>query len=85
MLIVPDKNYISVMPRSIDENKPLFTIGAVADILNIKPRMLRLYEEKGLKDKAMERYEKFLDIWKDADDDLPEKQDAMLRLARLRG
>ena len=36
------------MPRKIDENKSLFTIGAVAEILNIKPRMLRLYEEKGL-------------------------------------
>ena len=36
------------MARKIDENKSLFSIGAVAEILNIKPRMLRLYEEKGL-------------------------------------
>jgi MerR family transcriptional regulator/heat shock protein HspR len=36
------------MPKRIDENKPLFAIGAVAEILNIKPRMLRLYEERGL-------------------------------------
>lgn len=36
------------MTRKIDENKSLFTIGAVAEILNIKPRVLRLYEEKGL-------------------------------------
>ena len=36
------------MSRQIDENKPLFTIRAVAEILDIKPRMLRLYEERGL-------------------------------------
>ena len=36
------------MPRKIDPDKPLFTIGAVADILGIKPRMLRFYEERGL-------------------------------------
>ncbi|MFP4415917.1 MAG: MerR family transcriptional regulator [Fibrobacterota bacterium] len=36
------------MPRRIDPDKPLFTIGAVADILDIKPRMLRLFEERGL-------------------------------------
>lgn len=36
------------MPKTIDEKKPLFAIGAVAEILNIKPRMLRLYEERGL-------------------------------------
>ena len=36
------------MPRKINENKPLFSIGAVAEILNVKPRMLRLYEERGL-------------------------------------
>ena len=47
--------------------------------------LAKLYEEKGLKDKAIERYEKFLDIWKDADDDLPEPHDARARLARLKG
>jgi MerR family transcriptional regulator/heat shock protein HspR len=36
------------MPRKIDEDKPLFSIGAVAEVLNIKPRMLRFYEERGL-------------------------------------
>ena len=48
-------------------------------------RLAKLYEEKGLKDKAIERYEKFLDIWKDADEDLPEPHDARARLARLKG
>ncbi len=36
------------MPRAIDPTKPYFTIGAVAEILGIKPRMLRVYEERGL-------------------------------------
>ncbi len=36
------------MSWKINEEKPLFTIGAVADILGIKHRMLRLYEENGL-------------------------------------
>lgn len=36
------------MPREIDPNKPLFNIGAVADILGIKHRVLRLYEDRGL-------------------------------------
>jgi hypothetical protein len=48
-------------------------------------RLAKLYEEKGLTDKAIERYEKFLDIWKDADEDLSEKQDAKVRLAMLKG
>lgn len=38
----------SRMPRQIDPDKPLFTITAVGEILGIKPRMLRTYEERGL-------------------------------------
>jgi tetratricopeptide (TPR) repeat protein len=48
-------------------------------------RLAKLYEEKGWPGKAIERYEKFLDFWKDADEDLPEPHDARARLARLRG
>jgi tetratricopeptide (TPR) repeat protein len=57
------------------------------DLINPKYhyRLGKLYEEKGLTYKAIERYEKFLGFWKDADEDLPEKQDAKLRLARLKG
>ncbi|MFH1761932.1 MAG: MerR family transcriptional regulator [bacterium] len=36
------------MTRKLDPDKALFTIGTVAEILGIKPRMLRVYEEKGL-------------------------------------
>lgn len=47
-------------------------------------RLAKLYEEKGLKVKAIEQYEKFLDIWRDADEDLPEPHDARKCLARLK-
>ena len=38
----------------------------------------------GLLAKAISRYEKFPDIWKNADEDLPELIDAKARLARLK-
>ncbi|MBD3315363.1 MAG: MerR family transcriptional regulator [Chitinivibrionales bacterium] len=44
----PALHRLSRMPRQIDPNKPLFTIAAVGEILGIKPRMLRAYEERGL-------------------------------------
>ena len=48
-------------------------------------RLAKLYEEKGWVGKAMDQYEIFLEIWKNADEDLPEKPDAQRRLAALRG
>ena len=46
-------------------------------------RLARLYEETGEKQKAIQRYQKFLDIWKDADKDLQELVDAKERYAKL--
>jgi tetratricopeptide (TPR) repeat protein len=43
------------------------------------------YEQQGKKDEAIKEYEKFLDIWKDADLRLPELSDAKAHLAKLRG
>ncbi|MCI0561399.1 MAG: tetratricopeptide repeat protein, partial [Nitrososphaera sp.] len=48
-------------------------------------KLAKLYEEKDWSVKAIAQYEKFLEIWKDADKDLPELIDAKKRLAKLQG
>jgi tetratricopeptide (TPR) repeat protein len=48
-------------------------------------RLAKLYEIKNLNKKAMEQYEKFLEIWKNAEEDLPEFIDAKSQLAKLKG
>lgn len=45
----------------------------------------KIYEKKGEKQRAIEKTEKFLYLWKDADPDLPDLIDAKERLARLKG
>jgi serine/threonine protein kinase/Tfp pilus assembly protein PilF len=47
--------------------------------------LARLYGEKGLSSKAIEQYERFLELWKDADEGLVEVSDAKKRLASLKG
>jgi hypothetical protein len=42
------------------------------------------YEKSGWTNKAIQQYEEFLDIWKDADPGIEEIQDAKDHLARLR-
>lgn len=42
------------------------------------------YEQTGQYDRAIANYEKFLDIWRNADPELPEIDDARARLARVK-
>jgi serine/threonine protein kinase/tetratricopeptide (TPR) repeat protein len=44
----------------------------------------KIYEEKDWKGKAIEHYQKFLDLWKDADPGIVEVEDAKKRLAGLK-
>jgi len=43
-----------------------------------------IYERKSWKGKAIEHYEKFLDLWKDADPGIVEVEDAKKRLTNLK-
>jgi len=77
------------MDNAIIEYEKLVTRDGIRkDKRLIHPRyyyeLAKLYEEKGWPGKAIEQYEKFLVIWKDADEDLPELIDARARLAKLR-
>ena len=47
-------------------------------------RLGQVYERSGWRDKAIQKYEEFLDIWKDADPGLPEVADARQRLEKLK-
>jgi tetratricopeptide (TPR) repeat protein len=47
-------------------------------------RLAELYEQKGDEAKALEHYEKFLDLWKDADSGIADVGDARERLAGLK-
>jgi len=44
----------------------------------------KIFQKKGWIGKAIEHYEKFLQLWKDADPGLPETMDAQKQLAALR-
>ncbi len=44
----------------------------------------KIYQKKDDTQLAIQNYEKFLDLWKDADKDLPDLIDAKKRLAKLK-
>ena len=45
----------------------------------------RIAEQTGETAKARGHYQKFLDLWKDADPEIPEVEDAKKRLAAVQG
>jgi len=45
--------------------------------------MGKIYQEQGKKNKAIENFEKFLDLWKEADPGIPEVEDARKQLAEI--
>jgi tetratricopeptide (TPR) repeat protein len=74
--------------KAIEEYRLLMTTGPGTGLRRlINPiyhfRVAGLYEKKGDKAKAIEHYKKFLEIWKNADPDLPEPGLAKARLATL--
>ena len=62
------------------------TIRAGLSIFSVKAHYLLglAYEQSGWTRKAIEQYEEFLEIWKDADPGIPEIEDARQRLVRLK-
>ena len=44
----------------------------------------KISEQRGWPGKAIEHYEKFLEVWKDADPDIPEVEDAKKRLEQMK-
>ncbi len=77
------------LDKAIDEYEHLITFDPDSkDRRLIHPKyhygLAKLYEERGWPGKAIEHYEKFLDLWKDADPGIAEVEDAEKRLARLK-
>jgi tetratricopeptide (TPR) repeat protein len=73
--------------RETYENITSLTLGrfSYGDIFAKSFYMLgKIYEQKGQKEKAIENYTKFLDLWINADPGLPEVEDARKRLAGLK-
>ncbi len=78
------------LDKAIAEYKRLITFDPKSkDRFLIDPkyhyRLGKLYEEKGSPGLAMQEYERFLKIWKDADSGLPELIEAKARFAKLKG
>jgi tetratricopeptide (TPR) repeat protein len=60
---------------------------SLAGLYQVKLRRMlsKIYEQMGEKAKAIEHYEKFLNLWKDADPGIAEREDVRKRLAGLKG
>ncbi|MFQ5641337.1 MAG: protein kinase [bacterium] len=61
----------------------LFSASSMAVLPRALLRKAHAYEALGQKQKAIEAYKEFVEIWKDADEDLPDLIEAKERLAKL--
>jgi len=73
---------VAVLEKSVTAYTPS---KAYYSIWSVKSHYLLgiAYERSGWNGKAIEQYEEFLEIWKDADPGIPEVEDARIRLERL--
>jgi tetratricopeptide (TPR) repeat protein len=81
-----EANQLGNAVSTLEEASTIFdlTRGGTADMGVLCYYQLgRAYEASGWTDKAATRYEKFLEIWKDADPGIKEVEDATSRLDRL--
>ena len=69
----------------VDEGSPYYFVQRAIYFPKSFNLLGKIYEKKGDNQLAIQNYEKFLDLWKDADKDLPDLIDAKKRLARLKG
>ena len=90
--------YLDILPRAHAHSGNIIkAISAYEDLIDVNPqdgeynltppiyyyRLAKLYEKNGNKYEAMQNYNRFLEIWKNASDLLPEKKDTLERLKAL--
>ena len=66
------------------EGSPFYTLARAIYFPKSFYLLGKIYEKKDDTQLAIQNYEKFLDLWKDADKDLPDLIDAKKRLAKLK-
>jgi serine/threonine protein kinase/predicted Zn-dependent protease len=71
---------LEAVAKKFDENRFYATVENVT----VYYELAQAYEQSGWNDKAIEQYEHFLHLWKDADPELPRVEDAKARVARLK-
>jgi tetratricopeptide (TPR) repeat protein len=92
----PDQNYriihakICIQKEDFDKAIAIYKrlygkINALIEGSRIHYNIARLYEQKGEKQQAIEYYEKTLEQWEHADEDLPELIESKERLVKLKG